>query len=140
MDVIESLKQKTEENEELIEESSEEDGLEEISDPVPGTSKSSSEHSDGPGSTDVSLEPPIECELEMAHKRIKVENEVCLSKTNAGEEDQVTRETPVALDLDSEAGITQAAIDKGGNKEMQGEEADSPSSPLHMPSDGQDSA
>ncbi|KAH7578503.1 hypothetical protein JRO89_XS01G0390100 [Xanthoceras sorbifolium] len=90
MEVIESLKQKTEENDELIEESSEQtNGLDKTHDP---------------GRT------------------------------------RVATETPNALDFNSEAGVPHAKIVKGGNKEMQAEEADSPLSPLLMSSDGQDSA
>ncbi|KAL5791602.1 hypothetical protein ACOSP7_000196 [Xanthoceras sorbifolium] len=80
MEVIESLKQKTEENDELIEESSEQtNGLDKTHDPVP--SKSSSEHSEG------SQNPPMECKPEMTNKKIKVYDEVCLSKTNDTGED-----------------------------------------------------
>ncbi|KAK1566547.1 hypothetical protein Q3G72_001264 [Acer saccharum] len=138
MEVIESLKQKTEENEELNEESSEEtDELDEIPDSGPGTSKSSSEHSEEAGLNDCSQNPPMECKPETTHKRIKVDYEVCLSKINDREEDLVATEAPDASDLASEA---PAGIVKGGNQETQADGADSPSSPLLVPSDGQDSA
>lgn len=86
-EVIESLKQKNEENGELAEEPSEEetDGIEGASDEVGETSKGSGENSEATSAQDSLQNPSFNVELERPQKRNKIdgeENDITLEKAN----------------------------------------------------------
>lgn len=142
MEVIESLKQKTEEDDELAEESNDEetDASEGISDLVPESSKSSGKHHEETIVTGCSHNPQVKCTPERASKRKKVDVEDSLGRNNDGEEATIAAEKPDdGLDVDSEANLKVGSKDTKAEEEME-EENDSPASPLLMPSDDQDSA
>lgn len=146
--MIESLKQKTEEDDELAEESNDEetDASEGISDPMPASNKSRGKHHEETIVTGGSHNPSVKCKPERASKRKKVDVEVSLGTNNDGEEASITAvKLDDGLDVDSEAGKVQAGNLKVGSKDTIAEEAmeeenNSPASPLLMPSDDQDSA
>ncbi|KAH9705677.1 E3 ubiquitin-protein ligase ORTHRUS 2 [Citrus sinensis] len=142
MEVIESLKQKTEEDDELAEESNDEgtDASEGISNLAPESSKSSGKHHEETIVTGCSHNLQVKCTQERASKRKKVDVEDSLGRNNDGEEATIAAEKPDdGLDVDSEADQKVGSKDTKAEEEME-EENDSPASPLLMPSDDQDSA
>lgn len=166
MDVIESLKRKTEEEAEPTEEWSEgeADEMEENPDPTSGNNETAGSESSKNADVKEDLQnPPAKCKQKRASKRRKVDaGESASYNDNKGEESKISAEKPDGSNGDSEVGkTTRSMVPKGSNEDLPSDkdvsmkqivgvqtrsmktqavadEGESPSSTLHLQSSDED--
>ncbi|GAV82875.1 YDG_SRA domain-containing protein/zf-C3HC4_2 domain-containing protein [Cephalotus follicularis] len=112
MNVIESLKCKTEENEEFVESSEDRDGLEE-------SPNLTIEHTEVTSENCIIQHPPTKGKSKMTSKRKKIDSAGCSFDNNAKEENKISSEKLDGLNGDSSVSKLQSGISEGSNNNMQ---------------------